>query len=281
VPGGASPRPEPGAGSTGPGAASAPQKWEALLAAELTEAGAAHDDALVAEAKALMELVDQPGARSGKYNVTIKDSKGVLVGDSGFQLLGDFHYHHNEKDQQTAKASGRLVYFFMAGCGVGNRIALMPVELTAESKAGLSEFANALIRIGLASADIRYITSLAETGVLLPGPFEPGKTPPEVFLDFMNGMTDKIRPLATVGEYQWYTIGRLLYEIPTVLVLNSYGHKGLHSERDALVHLADSMNIPSGLRANLAKFAQDLGGSFEHMLERANELVLTCYEILQ
>jgi hypothetical protein len=205
---------------------SAPQKWEALLAAELTEAGAAHDDALVAEAKALMELVDQPGARSGKYNVTIKDSKGVLVGDSGFQLLGDFHYHHNEKDQQTAKASGRLVYFFMAGCGVGNRIALMPVELTAESKAGLSEFANALIRIGLASADIRYITSLAETGVLLPGPFEPGKTPPEVFLDFMNGMTDKIRPLATVGEYQWYTIGRLLYEIPTVLVLNSYGHKG-------------------------------------------------------
>jgi roadblock/LC7 domain-containing protein len=65
---------------------SAPQKWEGLLAAELTEAGAAHDDDLVAAAKALMDLVDQPGARSGKYNVTIKGSEGVQVGDSNVQV---------------------------------------------------------------------------------------------------------------------------------------------------------------------------------------------------
>ena len=65
---------------------SAPQKWEGLLAAELTEAGAAHDDDLVAAAKALMELVDQPGARSGKYKVTIKGSEGIQVGDSNVQV---------------------------------------------------------------------------------------------------------------------------------------------------------------------------------------------------
>lgn len=65
---------------------SAPQKWEGLLTAELTEAGAVQDDDLVAAAKALMELVDQPGAKSGKYNVTIKDSKGVQVGDGNFQV---------------------------------------------------------------------------------------------------------------------------------------------------------------------------------------------------
>src|SRR6202042_3800281 len=103
---------------------------------------------------------------------------------------------------------------------------------------------------GVASADVGYITSLAETGVLLPGPFEAGKTPPEVFLSFMNEITDKIRALATAEEYQWFTLGRLLYEIPTVLALNSYGHKGLNSEREALAHLASTMSIPSGLRAN-------------------------------
>ena len=65
---------------------SAPQKWEGLLAAELTEAGAAQDDDLVAAAKALMELVDQAGAKSGKYNVTIKDSEGIQVGDGNFQV---------------------------------------------------------------------------------------------------------------------------------------------------------------------------------------------------
>jgi RIP homotypic interaction motif len=65
---------------------SAPQKWEGLLTAELTEAGAAHDDDLVAAAKAFMKLVDQSGAKSGKYNVTIEGSKGVQVGDGNFQV---------------------------------------------------------------------------------------------------------------------------------------------------------------------------------------------------
>jgi hypothetical protein len=65
---------------------SAPQKWEGLLTVELTESGAANDSDLVAAAKALMDLIDQAGARSGKYNVTIKDSKGVQVGDHGFQI---------------------------------------------------------------------------------------------------------------------------------------------------------------------------------------------------
>jgi hypothetical protein len=65
---------------------SAPQKWEGLLAAELTEAGAAHDADLVTAAKALMELVDQPGARSGKYNVPVTGSQGVQVGDSNIQV---------------------------------------------------------------------------------------------------------------------------------------------------------------------------------------------------
>ena len=65
---------------------SAPERWESVLAGELTEAGAASDADLVATAKALMELVDGAGARAGKYNVTIKDSKGVQVGDGNIQV---------------------------------------------------------------------------------------------------------------------------------------------------------------------------------------------------
>lgn len=64
----------------------APQKWESVLAGELIEAGAAGDADLVAAAKALMELVDEAGARVGKYNVTVKDSKGVQVGNHNIQF---------------------------------------------------------------------------------------------------------------------------------------------------------------------------------------------------
>jgi len=65
---------------------SAPKKWEAVLTDELTESGAAQDSDIAAAAKALMELIDQAGAKSGKYNVTIRDSKGVQVGDGNFQV---------------------------------------------------------------------------------------------------------------------------------------------------------------------------------------------------
>jgi hypothetical protein len=63
-----------------------PKIWAAPLADELAKSGAANDSELVAAAKALMELMDQAGAKAGKYNVTIKDSMGVQVGDHGFQV---------------------------------------------------------------------------------------------------------------------------------------------------------------------------------------------------
>jgi hypothetical protein len=63
-----------------------PQTYAVALAKKLTEADAANDAELVAAAKALMDIVDQAGAKAGKYNVTIKDSRGVQVGDHGFQV---------------------------------------------------------------------------------------------------------------------------------------------------------------------------------------------------
>ena len=63
----------------------APQTWEKPLAAELSAAGAGSDVDLVAVAQALMSLVDEAGARSGKYLVAVRDSQGVQVGDHNAQ----------------------------------------------------------------------------------------------------------------------------------------------------------------------------------------------------
>jgi hypothetical protein len=64
----------------------APLKWESVLTDELIEAGAASDADLIAAAEALMELVDRAGAQTGKYDVTIKDSEGVQIGDGNIQV---------------------------------------------------------------------------------------------------------------------------------------------------------------------------------------------------
>lgn len=64
----------------------APLTWESVLTGELIKAGAASDADLIAAAKALMELIDQASAQTGKYDVTIKDSKGVQIGDGNIQV---------------------------------------------------------------------------------------------------------------------------------------------------------------------------------------------------
>jgi hypothetical protein len=59
----------------------APQTWHAPLVAELDEAGAGDDLDLAAAAQVLMNLVDETGARAGKYTVDVRGAQGVQIGD--------------------------------------------------------------------------------------------------------------------------------------------------------------------------------------------------------
>lgn len=63
----------------------APGKWESVLTAELLECGAGEDTSLVEAAQALMTLIDEAGARAGKYDVTIHGGQGIQVGDHNTQ----------------------------------------------------------------------------------------------------------------------------------------------------------------------------------------------------
>jgi hypothetical protein len=63
----------------------APETWRASLMAELDQAGAGDDASLVATAEALMRLVDEAGARAGKYAVDVRGAQGVQIGDRNMQ----------------------------------------------------------------------------------------------------------------------------------------------------------------------------------------------------
>jgi hypothetical protein len=62
-----------------------PESFEKGLGKKLTEANAGQDVDLLAAAHALLELLNQQGARPSKYNVTVTGSRGVQVGDHGTQ----------------------------------------------------------------------------------------------------------------------------------------------------------------------------------------------------
>jgi hypothetical protein len=62
-----------------------PESFEKGLNKKLADADASGDEALVAAAKALLELLDQQGGKSAKYNVTITGSQGIQIGDHSTQ----------------------------------------------------------------------------------------------------------------------------------------------------------------------------------------------------
>src|SRR4051812_4204335 len=62
-----------------------PETWRAPLTAELGEAGADRDRDLVAAAQVLMSLVDEAGARGGKYTVDVRGAQAVQIGDDNRQ----------------------------------------------------------------------------------------------------------------------------------------------------------------------------------------------------
>jgi hypothetical protein len=59
----------------------APEMWQAPLMAELSDASADRDADLVKAAQTLMILVDEVGARAGKYTVDAGGAQGVQIGD--------------------------------------------------------------------------------------------------------------------------------------------------------------------------------------------------------
>ena len=62
-----------------------PQANEDLLKQRLKSQGADKDDEVIAAAKAVLANSDPEGFRAGKYDVSVKDSQGVQIGDANIQ----------------------------------------------------------------------------------------------------------------------------------------------------------------------------------------------------
>jgi hypothetical protein len=62
-----------------------PDTYEKPLAKKIQQTGAGEDPRIVELAQVLMRLMDQDGARSGKYTVDVRGAKGVQIGDHANQ----------------------------------------------------------------------------------------------------------------------------------------------------------------------------------------------------
>ncbi len=60
--------------------------FQSLVEKKLSKIKAEPDNELLKQAESLMKMLDPKGARSGKYQVTIKNGRGVQIGDHNRQI---------------------------------------------------------------------------------------------------------------------------------------------------------------------------------------------------
>ena len=75
----------PGAELVLAGHEQAPERWQALLMAELAGSGADGDRDLITAAQALLDLVGEAKGQTGKYTVDARSARGVQIGDHNRQ----------------------------------------------------------------------------------------------------------------------------------------------------------------------------------------------------
>jgi hypothetical protein len=177
--------------------------------------------------------------------------------------------------------------FLLVGCGVGNRVALLPVGPDSKNDQGLVEFLEAVNNIGLTHHKlVQAIVEARDALSVSPSKeftAEELRRVVERYFDAMKRLPDVVRAHASPESYRWFKFGELLYEVVLDLVLDLESK----SQSSAAVitafesHVA-TMTLSRVLEAKAIDFIRMVrdGSDGDAVMETANRLALAAHMAL-
>lgn len=195
-------------------------------------------------------------------------------------LIGKFAPNPDSgKNKKSAivshKVSEKKRKLFLAGCGVGNRLALLPVPTESDEGASLREFIDTLREIGLRERVISPIVEIKDR--FSSSALEDGSVKALVgnFMAAVLAIPDEVKLKSTPEEFQWFKFGQLLYEVG---FLGALGESAAASAT-ALESVVETMELPTGLRSEVEKFLRSakVNKKPEALYENANKIAQASY----
>lgn len=181
----------------------------------------------------------------------------------------------------------RIRYCFLAGCGVGNRMALVPLPPGQNDVTALNEFIDALEKIGVRRRAITLVikardrlTSLNSTSL--------GKDAikgiTNDFFDTMSKVPDIVHSKTSKAEFRWFKFGELLYEVVTSAFLSNEGDERVNSTESSIIaleSLVEDMNLKLRLRKKVNKFIEAAKShkNPDQLMKSANQIGQIIYSI--
>jgi hypothetical protein len=186
--------------------------------------------------------------------------------------------------------------FFLAGCGVGNAITVLPVSFGQESDTetegsddgSLLELLDALKTIGLSADELAPLSRMLELGLSSdgPSPSDDDKRAVLEYFDAMRALPAAIRARSSELEFLWFKLGQLLYAsavIATLDIASGQDQARDSGELRALEFLAERPELPEGLRDRLRHFiaAARTGDGLERVYDEANSIALSVISLIR
>lgn len=176
----------------------------------------------------------------------------------------------------------RIREFFALGCGVGNRLSLLPVPTRAGADKDLEEFLHVLAEVIPSSmpkcAEIRRVAGVLNSG----NGGEPEQavvvSALENYSRAMSSVSEIVSSHATEEQQRWYTLGRLLLELMT----SSFLGGDVEEFADALELHVERSDVPAFLDKKVLELVRSVrtGVDKADVVERVNRLSGTILRVL-
>ncbi len=208
-------------------------------------------------------------------------------GDSGVRRAGSRKDGERVAGQDGRAATPEVVEvrikeFFVLGCGVGNRLNLLPVPPRAGADKDLEDFLHVLAEVIPSSmpkcAEIRRVAGVLNSGNGGEPEREVVVSALESYSRAMSSVTGIVRSHATREQQRWYTLGRLLLELTT----SSFLGGDVEESADALELHVETSDVPAFLGKKVLELVRAVrtGVDKADVVERANRLSSTILRVL-
>ncbi len=178
-----------------------------------------------------------------------------------------------DKNTSTVQAPAEgLKDYFLIGCGIGNRLSILPIQKEVGHNSDFLEFVDLLKRSGIR---IEHVESVRSFEKKLTQSVANGDVKSVVieYMEYMNNLPDLIREQCSEEQYRMLFFGKLIHEIPTLMHLNAT-NKDLDSLTLSLESLLPKLKFSNTLECEIMKFVDMVkrNGKSGEIMEFANKL---------
>ena len=147
----------------------------------------------------------------------------------------------------------KLKNLFLAGCGVGNKIAFLPTSSNPGNLNMLEQFIKTLKKIDIAEKQIKPIIDSKMIPSLSKENHNSKKKMYmiELFLENMSEIPEMIKNISNTDEYKWFDFGRCLYEITTASIFGGESSDKKNKAIKELENLVDTMELHSNIKEKI------------------------------